>query len=90
MDAVLLARLYTCLTAQSDLRILRSVGSWDRGTTITVQTDQNIPLLDILSEVPGVEAKSVKTGKEGGPWQTGGVGGAVTERIEVRLNADAA
>ena len=89
VDAAMLAQLYKSLTAQSELRILSSVGSWDRGTTITVQTDRALPLLEILGAVPGAVASPVAIG--GSRRNAGGVGGGPSsgvERIEVRMKEE--
>ena len=49
------SKLYNYLQTIPDIKILRTTGSWDRGTTITVVADKPIPLISTISEIPGVE-----------------------------------
>lgn len=48
-------RLFNYLQTTPDLKVLRTEGSWDRGTTITVVLDKPTPLISFLLETPGVE-----------------------------------
>ncbi len=52
---VAVSKLYNHLQTIPEIRILRTTGSWDRGTTITVVLDKPIPLISIISKIPGVE-----------------------------------
>ncbi len=49
------SKLYNYLQTIPEIKILRTTGSWDRGTTITVVLDKPIPLISIISKMPGVE-----------------------------------
>ena len=55
VDLVTVSKLYNHLQTMPELRILRTTGSWDQGTTITVVLDKPIPLISIISKIPGVE-----------------------------------
>jgi len=55
VELVMVSKLYNHLQTVPELRILRTTGSWNRGTTITVVLDKPIPLLSIISKIPGVE-----------------------------------
>lgn len=48
-------RLFNHLQTTSDLKVLRTEGSLDRGTTITVVLDKPTPLISFILETPGVE-----------------------------------
>ena len=48
-------RLFNHLQTTPDLRVLRTEGSLDRGTTITVVLDKPTPLISFILETPGVE-----------------------------------
>ena len=49
------SKFYNHLQTIPDIKILRTTGSWDRGTTITVVADKPIPLISEISKVPGVK-----------------------------------
>ncbi|MFC2036182.1 hypothetical protein ACFLUJ_08720, partial [Chloroflexota bacterium] len=55
VEANMVYKLYDYLQTISDLRILHTRGSWDRGTTIAIAIDQPIPLISIISNIPGIE-----------------------------------
>ncbi len=55
VELKLVSRFYNYLQTVPDLRILYTRGSWDQGTTITVVLEKPIPLINIISETPGVE-----------------------------------
>jgi len=52
------SKFYNYLQTIPDVKILRTTGSWDRGTTITVVADKPVPLISTISEIPGVEVIS--------------------------------
>jgi len=58
VELKMVSKLYNYLQTIPDIKILRTTGSWDRGTTITVVADKPIPLISIISEIPGVEVMS--------------------------------
>ena len=55
VELKMVSKLYNYLQAIPDIKILRTTGSWDRGTTITVVADKPIPLISTISRIPGVE-----------------------------------
>jgi hypothetical protein len=72
VDPALLARLYSRLLAMSDLRILRTMGSWDSGTTINLLLERPQPLIGRLLEIPEVriapeQVKGPRMGSGGDP-----------------------
>ena len=58
VELKMVSKLYNYLQTIPDIKILRTTGSWDRGTTITVVADKPTPLISMISEVPGVEVIS--------------------------------
>ena len=54
VSAATVARLYSDLTANPEIRILRTMGDWERGTTITLFLERPMPLVGMLSEIPEV------------------------------------
>jgi len=55
VELKIVSKLYNYLQTIPDIKILRTTGSWDRGTTITVVADKPVPLISTISKVPGVE-----------------------------------
>ncbi len=89
VELKLVSKLYSHLQTISELRVLYTRGSWDRGTTITVVLDKPLPLIDIISKVPDVEVTaglpdkdSLAAGKSGLPLRGGKAG---TKRIKLDL-----
>jgi hypothetical protein len=62
VDPALLARLYSRLLSMADMRILRTVGSWDSGSTINLLLERPQPLLSRLLEIPEVRIIPEPTG----------------------------
>jgi len=55
LELKLVSKLYNYLQTIPELRILYTRGSWDQGTTIAVVLEKPIPLISLISEIPGVE-----------------------------------
>ncbi|MFC1860393.1 hypothetical protein ACFLYC_02335 [Chloroflexota bacterium] len=55
VELKMVSQFYNSLQRIADLKILRTAGSFDRGTTITVVADKPIPLISKLSEIPGIK-----------------------------------
>jgi hypothetical protein len=55
VELKMVSKLYNYLQTIPDIKILRTTGSWDRGTTITVVADKPTPLISLISEIPDVE-----------------------------------
>lgn len=58
VEMATMSKIYDRLQAIPEVKILRTVGSRDRGPTITVILEKQLPLADILVKIPGVEATS--------------------------------
>jgi hypothetical protein len=63
VEPALLARLYSKLLAIPDIRILRSVGSWESGTTITLLLERPQPLVGLLLGIPEVRMTPQQDGR---------------------------
>ena len=55
VDEVHILKLYRCLRKIPQLKILRTIGSWSKGTSIIINLERVTPLVAILSEFPWVE-----------------------------------
>jgi vacuolar-type H+-ATPase subunit E/Vma4 len=86
VDLTKVSELYERLKAIPEVKIVRTVGSWDRGTTVTVALDKPLPLINILAEMPGFEARPAQSEKgsllKGTTGLVGEKGGA-TRRVEI-------
>ncbi len=91
VDLTKMSELYERLQGIPEVKILRTVGSWDRGSTITVVLDKPLPLIDMLSELPGFDARPALPLSEGrlkealGPL---GSRGREARRIEIDTRED--
>jgi len=56
VELKLVSKFYNHLQTISEIKIRHTKGSWDRGTTITVVLDKPIPLISVISKIPGVKA----------------------------------
>ncbi len=56
VDLAMMSELSQRLQSIPEVKILRTVGSWDQGTTITVALDKPLSLLNILGDTCAVEA----------------------------------
>ncbi|MFC2056279.1 hypothetical protein ACFLTO_01770 [Chloroflexota bacterium] len=55
INPVAMSRLYNHLQTTPEIKILYTSGSWDRGTTIAVTLDKPLPLIDVISKIPGID-----------------------------------
>lgn len=86
VDIAKMSELTSRLEAIPEIKILRTVGSWDRGTTIAIMVDKAIPLISLLSVIPNIEAMPGLPEKRGfmrGPVGLPGPGGKGVERIKL-------
>lgn len=81
LDLVLVSDIHKCLEGTGELEIVRSGGSWERGTTITVLVGKAIPLTKILSRIPSVEVEGERSSDEDVFNRELGVPGAGMDRI---------
>jgi len=49
VDLKMVSKLYNYLQVTPEIKLARTSGSWDKGTTITVTLDKPIPLISVLS-----------------------------------------
>ena len=56
VELKLVSKFYNHLQTIPEIKIRHTKGSWDRGTTITVVLDKPIPLISVISKIPGVKA----------------------------------
>ncbi|MFC1968794.1 hypothetical protein ACFLVX_05375, partial [Chloroflexota bacterium] len=54
-DPKMVSKLYGHLQARPEIKILRTRGSWGRGTAITLVLEKSVPLMSVISNVSGVE-----------------------------------
>lgn len=65
VELSVMAKVYAVLQQKPEIKILRTIGSYDKGNTITVFLEKPLPLVSILTEIPDVEA-SVDTSRKRG------------------------
>jgi len=58
IDLAVFSKIYGLLESIPEVKFLRTVGSWDKGTTITFLLEKPLPLVDMLTKIPMVEAIS--------------------------------
>ena len=54
VELKILTKFYNYLQTIPDVKILYTRGSWDSGTMITISLDNPIPLISLISKIPGV------------------------------------
>ncbi len=91
VDPVAVSKLYNSLQTTPEIKILYTRGSWDRGTVITVTLEKPLPLLDIISNIPGMEVTPIETPEKdtikGAPSALLGGDKKETKRIDLKLKA---
>jgi hypothetical protein len=66
VDPNVVSKLYNYLQTTPEIKFVRTGGSWNRGTTITVVLDKPIPLISVLSsKIPEAEVTPEQPGKDG-------------------------
>ena len=62
----MVTKLYNYLQTTPEIKFVRTNGSWDRGTTITVVLDKPIPLISVISaKVPEASVTPGRIGEDG-------------------------
>lgn len=62
----MVAKLYGYLQTTPEIKFVRTSGSWDRGTTITIVLDKPIPLVDVLSaKIPEAKVMAERPERDG-------------------------
>ena len=59
----LLSEIHNELDKISEAKVLQTVGSWDKSTSIKVLLEKPMPLAQILTRIPGVEMDQEMTEK---------------------------
>jgi hypothetical protein len=84
VDPNVVAKLYNYLQTTPEIKFLRTSGSWNRGTEITVALDKPIQLLSVLSErIPEAEVTPEPKAADG---QARGKNGVKRVSIALRSN----
>lgn len=66
VDPKIIAGLYNYLQTTPEIKFVRTTGSWDRGTTITVALDKPIPLISVISDkVPEAKVTPERLERDG-------------------------
>ncbi len=59
-----MSKLYNQLQMTPEIKILYTRGSWDQGTTITFSLDRPLPLIGMISKIPGIEIEPLAPQKD--------------------------
>lgn len=66
VDPKMVSKLYNYLQTTPEIKFIRTSGSWERGTTITVALDKPIALISVLaSKIPEAEVVPERPEKDG-------------------------
>ena len=66
VDPKMVSKLYNYLQTTSEIKFVRTSGSWERGTTVTVVLDKPIALMSVLSaKIPEAEITPERPEKDG-------------------------
>lgn len=65
VDLSVMSKIYTELQNKHEVKILRTIGSYDKGTTITLFLEKPLKLVEMLYQIPGVEVSTEGGGKLG-------------------------
>lgn len=65
MEISAVSEIYGWLQTTPEVKILRTIGSWEKGTKVIVFLERPLPLIDILTRVPAVEVASELFEKQG-------------------------
>ena len=66
VDPNIVSKLYNYLQTTPEIKFVRTSGSWNRGTTITVVLDKPIPLISVISsKIPEAEVTPEQPEKDG-------------------------
>ena len=88
VDASIVAQVCNSLEANPELKIVRTVGSWEQGNFITVSLERPLPLIGILSEMAAIKVKPMRESPTslGSLMPSKGDSGRTTARIEISTN----
>ncbi|MDD4876708.1 MAG: hypothetical protein PHQ86_06245 [Dehalococcoidales bacterium] len=89
VELKMVSKLYNYLQTIPDLKILRTTGSWDRGTTITVVLEKPLPLVNSLKNMPEVQVivglTQSNSSMKGALSSLSKTGGKVVKRLKLTL-----
>ena len=84
VDPNMVAKLYNYLQTTPEIKFIRTSGSWNRGTTITVVLDKPIPLISVISsKIPEAEVTPEPPEKDGFAGERKGI-----RRINIALKEE--
>ena len=86
IDLAVMSEIHSQLQTIPEVKILRTVGSWDKGTTITLLLEKPLPLVDMLTKIPAVEVTSELPERQGLLKKTiNALGAKGRERVRNRI-----
>ena len=59
VSAIRVTGLYSHLQSIDDLKVVRTSGSWDKGTVVTVALERPLALITVLSDLPDIDIEVV-------------------------------
>jgi hypothetical protein len=59
VNLVAVSKLYNYLQSTPDLKVLYTKGSWDKATTIMISIDKPMPIIDMISKIPGIKVTAM-------------------------------
>ena len=66
VEPTMVSKLYDYLQTTSEIKFVRTVGSWNKGSTITIVLDKSIPLLSVLAaKLPEANVVPERTERSG-------------------------
>lgn len=65
VELSVMSKILASLQETPEVKILRTLGSYDKGTTITILLEEPAPLVSILTGIPGVEIAPLTPEKQG-------------------------
>ncbi|MBI2850739.1 MAG: hypothetical protein HYX80_06830 [Chloroflexi bacterium] len=85
VDLAAVSKLYNYLQTTTDIKILYTRGSWDRGTIITVTLDKPLPFFGMISKIPGLSITQALPQKDNLKTPSGSLLGAKRKAV-TRIN----
>lgn len=85
VELPVMSKIYAELQGNPGVKVLRTVGSYDKGTTITILLEKPTRLVDMLTGIQGVEVSSETPVKQGFLQRAIGGQDAPSDRITIPL-----
>lgn len=89
VELPVMSKIYAQLQGNPEVKVLRTVGSYDKGTTITILLEKPTRLVDMLTGIQGVEVSSETPVKQGFLQRAIGGQDAPSDRIIIPLKTQA-